>query len=243
VGLVDGPQSAPVPQRHARQSAGDGQLLCTARHRWQPGHLIHRHFEPRRNSGDRSCETDQRRRPDQWGELHVHRHRHHCQRKQPAIDRVETSATERDLRPANDTIGNAQVISGDSGTVTGTNVNATLEPGEPRIFGNAGGASIGYVWTPTTGGGLARFDACGSSFTTITGVYRISNLANPVAVGNLSSIVLGAGNIHCPDGITSAPYVEFDVNQAGGTLYIRRMATIQVPEPPSGNLNPTWAKR
>ena len=39
------------------------------------------------------------------------------------------------LAPANDNFNNAQVITGGGGTVTGTNVNATTESGEPGPAG------------------------------------------------------------------------------------------------------------
>ena len=61
--------------------------------------------------------------------------------------------------PANDDYANAQVISGTSGSVTGTNVGATLEPGEPGIQDAEGGASVWYEWTvPVTGS--YQFDTC-----------------------------------------------------------------------------------
>src|SRR5205823_7345594 len=54
--------------------------------------------------------------------------------------------------PANDMFAGAQALSGWSGTVTGTTVNATKEPGEPNHAANAGGHSIWYRWTPTSTG-------------------------------------------------------------------------------------------
>ena len=45
----------------------------------------------------------------------------------------------------NDNLAGAQAIYGADGTVTGTNVNATIESGEPDP--DAAGASIWYVWT------------------------------------------------------------------------------------------------
>src|SRR5260370_12666028 len=50
--------------------------------------------------------------------------------------------------PANDNFANAQVISGCSGSVTGVNISATKESGEPSHSpdGNNGGASVWYQW-------------------------------------------------------------------------------------------------
>jgi hypothetical protein len=51
-----------------------------------------------------------------------------------------------------------------------TNVDATMEAGEPNHAGNAGGASVWYLWTaPATGN--AEFDTIGSGFDTLLAVY------------------------------------------------------------------------
>src|SRR5207249_3220653 len=44
--------------------------------------------------------------------------------------------------PSNDNFANAQLISGNSGTVTTSNVDATKEAGEPNHAGNTGGKSV-----------------------------------------------------------------------------------------------------
>ena len=48
--------------------------------------------------------------------------------------------------PANDFFANAQMLSGTSNTVSGSNLNATKEIGEPNIEGNAGGASVWWYY-------------------------------------------------------------------------------------------------
>jgi hypothetical protein len=61
-------------------------------------------------------------------------------------------------------------LTGASGTVTGSNVGATKETGEPDHAGFAGGTSVWFRWTaPTTG--TKSFDTFGSSFDTLLGVY------------------------------------------------------------------------
>src|SRR5205085_1100266 len=73
--------------------------------------------------------------------------------------------------PANDMFASAQVITGAPGNVTGTNVNATKETGEPNHAGNVGGASVCYSWTaPATG--QATFSTATSSFDTLLAAYR-----------------------------------------------------------------------
>jgi hypothetical protein len=57
----------------------------------------------------------------------------------------------RAAAPANDRFVNAQVITGSSGTVNGSNTGANDESGEPDHGGFPGGRSIWYRWTaPTT---------------------------------------------------------------------------------------------
>jgi Bacterial pre-peptidase C-terminal domain len=95
--------------------------------------------------------------------------------------------------PADDPFANAQVVSGPSGSVTGSNANATKEPGEPNHAGNAGGASIWYRWTaPATG--TATIDTSGSGFNTLLGIYTGS------AVNALTTI---ASNDDAP-GVTTS---------------------------------------
>src|SRR5690349_2416488 len=50
-------------------------------------------------------------------------------------------------QPVNDSFASPTVINGSSGSVSGSNVGATLEPNEPSLAGNPGGQSVWYVWT------------------------------------------------------------------------------------------------
>jgi uncharacterized delta-60 repeat protein len=63
--------------------------------------------------------------------------------------------------PANDMYSSATTISGDSGTTTGNNTNATTEPGEP--YAGSFGASVWYQWTASTNE-TTKFDLHGSVF-------------------------------------------------------------------------------
>lgn len=83
--------------------------------------------------------------------------------------------------PANDNFVNAQVISGSLGSVSGSNVSASKEAGEPAHAGNTGGASVWYQWqAPATGS--VTISTTGSSFDTLLGVYTGSS------VGGLTTI-------------------------------------------------------
>ncbi len=107
--------------------------------------------------------------------------------------------------PANDNFASAQVISASSGTVTGNNVAATKEPGEPNHAGNAGGKSIWYSWTAPSGGAWT-FNTAGSTFATLLAVYTGSS------VGNLAPV---ASDITVPGTNTSS--VTFAAT--AGTIY------------------------
>jgi hypothetical protein len=72
--------------------------------------------------------------------------------------------------PANNNVADAQLITGDSGSTTGTNQNANKEANEPNHAGATGGASVWYKWTPA-GPGSCRITTLGSSFDTVLGVY------------------------------------------------------------------------
>src|SRR5262245_41909483 len=66
-------------------------------------------------------------------------------------------------QPANNNFTNAQVLPGPAGSVSGSTVNSTKEPGEPNHDGNAGGRSIWYRWTALRTE-FVTFDTIGSTF-------------------------------------------------------------------------------
>jgi hypothetical protein len=78
--------------------------------------------------------------------------------------------------PSNDTFANRIGISGAIKTVTGLNVGATKETGEPYHAGNVGGASVWWSWTAPSNG-TYTVTTRGSSFDTILGVYTGSSVA------------------------------------------------------------------
>jgi len=77
--------------------------------------------------------------------------------------------------PANDYFTNAVVLSGTSGSSSGSTAGATTEPGEPNITGN-GGASVWFRWMAPSNGTVV-FSTAGSSFDTELGVYTGTNVA------------------------------------------------------------------
>jgi hypothetical protein len=76
------------------------------------------------------------------------------------------------FKPANDNFANAIPISLESGTVqvTGSNIAATRETGEPNHVNVAEGHSVWWKWTPLTNGS-ATVDTLGSDFDTVLAVY------------------------------------------------------------------------
>lgn len=80
--------------------------------------------------------------------------------------------------PSNDNFANAAVISGTSLTLTASNEDATIEPGEPLNMGNdwSLGASIWYRWTAPVTADYA-VSLAGSDFDTELGVYTGSSVA------------------------------------------------------------------
>ena len=72
--------------------------------------------------------------------------------------------------PVNDNFAGATLITGSSASVSGTNVNATKETGEPNHAGNAGGKSVWWTWTAPASGNVV-IDTIGSTFDTLLGVY------------------------------------------------------------------------
>ena len=78
--------------------------------------------------------------------------------------------------PPNDNFANATVVTGLTGTIAGTNVNATGEAGEPVHWNLSGTAtSVWYRWTaPATG--LAAIDTVGSSIDTVPAIYTGTSL-------------------------------------------------------------------
>ena len=105
-----------------------------------------------------------------------------------------TNFTLTSISVPNDNFASAQVISGNSGSVTGSTAGATRQSGEPNHAWNVGGASIWYAWTAPASG-TYTFDTVGSSFDTLLAIYIGSSVNN---------LALVAGNDDSGNGITGA---------------------------------------
>ncbi|MBL8775044.1 MAG: hypothetical protein JNK12_03895 [Acidimicrobiales bacterium] len=79
--------------------------------------------------------------------------------------------TRPEVAPANDAFASARVITGATGTTSGTNLGATKEANEPDHAGNIGGASVWFTWTAPANGAVS-FDTCtDTDFDTLLAVY------------------------------------------------------------------------
>jgi hypothetical protein len=85
--------------------------------------------------------------------------------------------------PANDNFANGTILSGTAITVTGSNVGATKESGEPVVAGNQGGASVWYTWTATVSGKVS-LTTLGSNFDTLLGVYTGTSVSKLILVAS-----------------------------------------------------------
>jgi len=92
--------------------------------------------------------------------------------------------------PANDNFAAAQVISGCSGSVNGTNVSATKETGEPDHASNGGTRSVWYQWVaPATSS--VTFTTAGSSYDTVLGVYTGTAVNSLTTIDTNDDVVSG----------------------------------------------------
>lgn len=98
--------------------------------------------------------------------------------------------------PANDSFANAITMTGSSVQVTGTNVAATKQAGEPNhAAANApSGHSTWWKWT-APGSGSTTIDTLGSNFDTVLAVYTGSGLTALTAIAsNDDTEPAGSGN-------------------------------------------------
>jgi hypothetical protein len=85
--------------------------------------------------------------------------------------------------PVNDLFANATVLTGPDPTAAGANINATIEPGEPRHAGFPTWPSVWWSWTAPASGTMT-FSTSGSSIDTILAVYTGSSFDQPGYVGS-----------------------------------------------------------
>jgi hypothetical protein len=84
--------------------------------------------------------------------------------------------------PSNDAFAQAATLSGSSGTLSGWNLNAMLEAGEP-VHAATGGKSVWWQWTPGVSGTF-NLNTHGSGFDTLLAVYTGSSVSALSAVAS-----------------------------------------------------------
>ena len=124
--------------------------------------------------------------------------------------------------PANDDFSNSILISGLTGTTTGSNVGATKETGEPNHY-SAGGKSVWWQWTAPASG-TAVIDTDGSDFDTLLAIYT---------GGAVNSLTLIDSDDDSGSGLDS----QVTFTAIGGTTY---QIAVDGYSADSGNLQLNW---
>jgi len=111
------------------------------------------------------------------------------------------------VRPPNDNFANAIALQTNSGTLTGSSVSATREPGEPFHAGFLGDKSVWYSWVAPLDLQIT-IDTIGSNYDTTLGVYTGTAVNQLVTIAQNDDIVSGTNR---------ASLVQFNV--VAGTTY------------------------
>lgn len=85
--------------------------------------------------------------------------------------------------PSNDSFALGSILSGRSGTLTGNNLRASKQTGEPDHASTVGGRSVWYRWTAPEAG-LATFDTFDSNFDSVLAVYSGTTVSALTALGD-----------------------------------------------------------
>ncbi|MFO1528890.1 MAG: hypothetical protein U1F77_03900 [Kiritimatiellia bacterium] len=116
--------------------------------------------------------------------------------------------------PVNDQFAGRTAMPSAPGTANGSNLGATLEPGEPEhSVETLGGSSVWWSWTAPAGG-VWRVTTAGSDFDTILAVYSGNGIASLVQLG--SDDDEGAGPFQ-PDRLPPPPEPTVPCRSAGTT--------------------------
>jgi hypothetical protein len=139
--------------------------------------------------------------------------------------------------PANDAFANSITLTGVTNSVTGANVNATKEAGEPNHAGKVGGASVWWNWTAPSNG-TVTIDTTGSTFDTLLAVYTGTavNALTPVPGGSNDNAGAGIVTSKVSFPVTAGKVYQIAVdglNGASGNI------TLNVNEVPTAPAAPT----
>ncbi len=147
-------------------------------------------------------------------------------------------------RPSNDDFANATLISGSSVTVSGSNLNATSENGEPLLsYKSSATTTVWWKWIAPENGSI-QIDTVGSTFDTVLGVYKGSSVSSLVKAGENSEDddSGGSGNTSkCTFDCTSGTTYHICVagyNGKSGSITLHVAFERQVPEICTVTYNP-----
>jgi sugar lactone lactonase YvrE len=141
------------------------------------------------------------------------------------------------LVPTNDAFANATALSGTNFNVTGSNVGATKESGEPNHAGNPGGRSVWWSWTAPVSGTMT-LDTFGSSYDTLLAVYTgnsVSKLTPLISDDDASNVLQSQLIFGAKAGKTYRIAVD-GYNGASGTIQLN--LAWAPPVPPSITASP-----
>ncbi|QTA78218.1 carboxypeptidase domain-containing protein [Desulfonema limicola] len=127
------------------------------------------------------------------------------------------------LSPENDNFASAALISGLSGRISGSNDQATKEPGEPNHAGEIGGTSVWWSWTAPENG-YVSIDTLGTVFDTLLGIYTgtsLDTLVNTAQGYNSVSFFVNSGMVY---------YIALDGRNAAQGDIVLNWKTLRPPE-------------
>jgi N-acetylneuraminic acid mutarotase len=149
------------------------------------------------------------------------------------------------VRPPNDNFVNAIVLQSNAGMLTGTNVSATREAGEPIHVGLMGDKSVWYSWASPLNGQIT-IDTIGSNFDTTLAVYTGNTISLLGNIAQNDDIVAGSNRAsRVQFNITAGTTYRIVVdgwNSEYGNITLNWSATGSVPSPsptPSPSPSPT----
>lgn len=131
--------------------------------------------------------------------------------------------------PTNDDSDSPQSISGASGTLSATNIGASLEDGETNPTGLPGGRSIWFSWmAPATGS--VWFDPSHTSFVTLIAAYDSQGTPVAAAAGDAISFNVLAGQTYriAVDGLSGSQGV-FDLSWSMDSPGNRQLVAAMLP--------------
>lgn len=136
-------------------------------------------------------------------------------------------------QPVNDMFANRTAISGTNITVSGSNIGASKEYGEPYHGGDSGGASVWWTWRAPASGNV-RISTSGSNFDTLLGIYTGSSVgALTLIAGNDDDLDADVRTSACVFYAIAGANYQVAVDGWGGDVGSIILKVQQPPPPPS----------